>query len=86
MQNESSDTLHSTILKLGHHGSHTSSGILWLEKVRPDTAIISAGVRNRYGHPHKDVLNRLAELHIPYLATYDKGTIVLKTDGVTLSY
>lgn len=86
MQNESSDTLHSTILKLGHHGSHTSSGILWLEKVHPETAIISAGLHNRYGHPHKDILDRLAELHIPYLSTYDKGTIMLKTDGVILSY
>ncbi len=84
IHNETTDTLHSQVLKLGHHGSHTSTTELWLEKVHPDIAIISAGKKNRYGHPHKDVLDLLSKLGIPYLATYQKGTIVLKTDGTRL--
>jgi competence protein ComEC len=84
MQNDGAEVLHSQVLKLGHHGSHTSSSSLWLGKVRPDIAIISAGKNNRYGHPHQEVLDRLSNLNIPYLATYDKGTIVFKTDGVKL--
>ena len=83
-QNESPDTLHAQVLKLGHHGSHTSSSELWLEAVHPDMAIISAGRNNKYGHPHQDILDRLKSLHIPYLGTYQKGTIILKTDGLKI--
>lgn len=83
-QSETSKTLHSQVLKLGHHGSHTSSSELWLEAVHPELAIISAGRNNRYGHPHKDILERLASLHIPYLGTYKMGTIILKTDGLKI--
>ncbi len=84
MQNESPKTIHAEVLKLGHHGSHTSSSQLFLEKVSPSIAVISAGLHNRYGHPHKEVLDYLSVLHIPYLATYDKGTIIFKTDGLKL--
>lgn len=84
MHNESREVLHSQVLKLGHHGSHTSSSELWLENVHPDISIISAGLHNRYGHPHKETLDALSTLHIPYLATYQKGTIIFKTDGVKL--
>lgn len=85
-QNKSSGILKSDILKLGHHGSRTSSSNLWLERVMPNYAIISAGKNNRYGHPHKEVLDRLNNLHIPYLGTYEKGTIVFETDGKNLIY
>lgn len=84
MQKETSLQLHSQVLKLGHHGSHTSSSQLWLEKVHPDVAIISAGLHNRYGHPHKEILERLNYLGIPYRATYKEGTIIYKTDGLRL--
>ena len=82
--NEDENTLHSTVLKLGHHGSRTSSSLMWLKEVNPSTAIISAGLNNRYGHPHKEVLGRLKQLNIPYLATYKKGTIMFETDGDNL--
>jgi competence protein ComEC len=85
LRNETKETLHSTILKLGHHGSHTSSSESWLRAVTPEMAIISAGKNNRYGHPHQDVLNLLQSLSIPYRATYDEGTIIFETDGITLS-
>lgn len=76
--------LHSTVLKLGHHGSKTSSAREFLSAVNPDKAIISAGLNNKYGHPHKEVLDLLSQLQIPTVSTIDKGTIVFKTDGTDL--
>ena len=84
--NESDSKLKSDVLKLGHHGSHTSSSILWLEKVNPEVAIISVDKNNKYGHPHKDILDRLKSLQIPYLNTSNIGNIVFKSDGVKLIY
>jgi len=84
--NESDETLHSNVLKLGHHGSRTSSSILWLKKVSPEVAIISAGKDNKYGHPHKELLDRLSFLHIPFLSTADIGNIVFESDGDKLFY
>jgi competence protein ComEC len=84
--NEDEKTLHSDVLKLGHHGSRTSSSILWLEKVNPEVAIISAGKNNRYGHPHKEILNRLNSIKIPFLSTADLGNIIFKSDGIKLQY
>lgn len=75
------NNLASDVLKLGHHGSHTSSGRKFLETVAPNVAIISAGKNNSYGHPHKEVLENLSLLQIPYLGTYQKGTIICSTDG-----
>ncbi len=82
--NENPQTLNSQVLKLGHHGSHTSSSLLWLEKVKPEIAIVSAGLNNRYGHPHKDVIQRLSDLGITVFGTYEKGAIMFKTNGVKL--
>ncbi len=82
--NESSEKLKSQILKLGHHGSKTSSSILWLEEVAPELAIISVDKNNRYGHPHQEIVDRLDNLKIPYLTTYQEGNIIFKTDGFIL--
>jgi competence protein ComEC len=84
--NENDTTLDADVLKLGHHGSRTSSGISWLEKVNPEVAIISVDKNNKYGHPHKEILDRLASLHIPFLRTSDLGNIVFKSDGYKLIY
>jgi len=77
------DGLHlkSDILKLGHHGSKTSSSGEFLSVVDPELAIISAGKDNRYGHPHQEVLDRLEGLKIKSLRTFEEGTIVFVTDG-----
>ncbi len=75
------DKLHSQILKLGHHGSRTSSSEIWLRAIHPNIAIISAGLNNRYGHPHKEVLNLLEQLGIPYLVTFKEGTMDFTSDG-----
>lgn len=79
--NENNKTLKSDILKLGHHGSRTSSSIPWLERVSPSLAIISVDKNNKYGHPHKEILKRLSDLHIPYLSTADRGNIIFESDG-----
>lgn len=84
--NEKKGSLKADVLKLGHHGSKTSSGVLWLEEVNPKIAIISAGKNNRYGHPHKELLDRLKNLQIPFLSTALLGNIVFKSDGVNLIY
>jgi competence protein ComEC len=77
--------LQSSVLKLGHHGSKTSSSESFLKTVAPLYAIISAGKNNSYGHPHPSVLSRLNQLHIPYLETSKMGSIRFVTDGVTLT-
>lgn len=71
------------ILKLGHHGSKTSSSEEYLRATTPSLALISAGVNNRYGHPHQEVLDRLRALGIPWVSTQDVGTYTLTTDGQT---
>ena len=84
IKNEKHEFLKSTVLKLGHHGSHTSSSMEWLRAVSPSYVIISAGLHNKYGHPHVETLDKLKTLQIPYLATYEKGNIEFVTDGVSL--
>src|SRR5262249_37907516 len=66
-----------TALKLGHHGSHTSSAGATLDALRPRLVLISCGANNRFGHPHTDVLERLAERHIPSWRTDRQGTLAL---------
>ncbi|OHA59759.1 MAG: hypothetical protein A2589_02865 [Candidatus Vogelbacteria bacterium RIFOXYD1_FULL_46_19] len=77
--------LRAEVLKLGHHGSDTSSSDYFLAATKPDLAIISAGRDNRYGHPHQVVLDRLDRLSIPYFSTADVGTITFQSDGYTVT-
>ncbi|MBI5401047.1 MAG: MBL fold metallo-hydrolase [Candidatus Yonathbacteria bacterium] len=76
--------LHANVLKLGHHGSRTSSSRVFLSAVNPEYAIISAGLNNKYGHPHKETLDLLAELKIQKVSTTEHGTIIFKTDSESL--
>jgi competence protein ComEC len=69
------------VLKLGHHGSQTSSSQVFLEAVTPDYGIVSAGKDNSYGHPHKEVVDRLESLGITMKNTADLGSIFLVSDG-----
>ncbi len=73
------------VLKLGHHGSKTSSSEIFLKAVTPEIAIISAGKNNSYGHPAPEVMARLKKFSIPSLSTQDQGTITFVTDGTRLS-
>lgn len=81
---KNASTLHAIVLKLGHHGSKTSTAKVFLSAVNPEYAVISAGANNRYGHPHKEVTDLLDELKISKLSTSESGTIVLEADGESL--
>jgi competence protein ComEC len=69
------------VLKVGHHGSRTSTNPLFLDAVAPSVAIISAGFENSFGHPHPDVLKRLTERHTAVLRTDHDGLVTISTDG-----
>ncbi|MCC6323291.1 MBL fold metallo-hydrolase, partial [Candidatus Nomurabacteria bacterium] len=56
----------------------------YLKATSPTLAIISAGINNQYGHPHKEVLDYLKILNIPYLATYDNGMIICESDAIKI--
>lgn len=68
-------SLHHDILKLGHHGSSTSSSLSFLNAVNPQIAIISCGKNNRYGHPNQETIANLKELNISYYRTDEEGTL-----------
>ena len=67
--------LKSDVLKLGHHGSKTSSSVPFLNAVNPIYAIIPSGKNNRFRHPSKEVVQRLDSLDIPYINTAERGSI-----------
>ncbi len=73
--------LASTLLKLGHHGSRTSNSAAFLDAVRPQEAVLSVGKDNRYGHPHQEVLDRLAARRIPVDRTDTSGDLVFSSFG-----
>ena len=72
------------VLKVGHHGSRTSSSAAFLRALRPDLAIVSAGRSNTFGHPTPEVLARLATQGVRVLRTDRDGAIMLETDGATI--
>jgi len=69
--------LNSTVLKVGHHGSRTSTSQAFLDAVNPNHAVIMCGKDNRYGHPHQEVLSRLAAAGVQVLRTDIHGTMVM---------
>ena len=78
-------SLAATVLKVGHHGSITSTTPAFLRAVHPRVALISVGAGNSYGHPGAEVLRELAAAGVQTLRTDRFGTIVIRTDGVALS-
>jgi competence protein ComEC len=73
------------LLKAGHHGSRTASGGAWLDELRPQAAVLSAGAGNRYGHPAPATLARLGARGVGVWRTDRDGTISARTDGRTLT-
>jgi competence protein ComEC len=71
----------SSVIKLGHHGSRTSTSPDFLSAVRPALAIYSAGKGNRYGHPHQETLDALAAAGVVVYGTDLHGSIIVSTDG-----
>ncbi|MDD2574573.1 MAG: MBL fold metallo-hydrolase, partial [Firmicutes bacterium] len=76
-----SNRVKAQVLKVGHHGSRSSTSSEFLEKVSPAYAIISCGEGNDYGHPHPETLEVLRDAGVKVLRTDLLGTIVLTTDG-----
>jgi len=74
--------LDSDVLKVGHHGSKTSSSEEFLTAVSPETAIIQVGEKNRYGHPSSEILERLENYGIKYYRNDLNGDIKLISDGI----
>lgn len=73
------------VLKLGHHGSSTSSSKEFLDKVNPKIAVASLGKDNDYGHPHKEIIKAMKDRNITFYRTDELGTIVLKSDGKNIT-
>jgi len=78
------DDISADVLKVGHHGSYTSTSLLWLQAVDPDYAAIEVGYGNPYGHPHNEVVQRLENYGTQIYRTDQDGTFIMSTDGNTL--
>ncbi|MCY6372482.1 ComEC/Rec2 family competence protein [Clostridium ganghwense] len=74
------------VLKVGHHGSHSSTTDAFLAKVNPKYAIVSVGKGNDYGHPHKPTMDKLKTKGITVYRTDESGTIVATSDGTKITF
>ena len=79
------EALQADVLKVGHHGSHSSTSKKFLEAVKPTYAVISCGVDNSYGHPHKETMNYLNDAGIIIYRTDQDQTICMISDGNELT-
>ncbi|CAG7839407.1 hypothetical protein CLOHAE12215_00817 [Clostridium haemolyticum] len=74
------------VLKVGHHGSRTSTSEAFLNKINPDVAVISCGRANDYGHPHKATMEKLKEKHIKVYRTDESSTVIVTSDGKNIGF
>jgi len=73
--------LRADVLKVGHHGSKTSTSEEFLNEIAPSIAVIQSGVKNKFGHPHKETLDRLTKRKIQIFRNDMLGTISFISDG-----
>ncbi|MGN0158367.1 MAG: ComEC/Rec2 family competence protein [Brotaphodocola sp.] len=78
--------LKSTVLKVGHHGSDTSTSYPFLREVMPEYGVISVGKGNSYGHPTEDTLSRLRDADVTVYRTDELGHIVCVSDGTNVEF
>ena len=83
---EAGTDLKADVLKVGHHGSYTSSSYVFLREVMPEFAVISCGRNNEYGHPHAEPMSRLRDAGITIYRTDQMGTIIATSDGENISF
>jgi competence protein ComEC len=74
------------VLKIGHHGSRSSTSIEFLQAVKPTYGVICVGKDNKYGHPHKQTLELLQQHKIDIFRTDTKGTILAESDGQNITW
>ena len=84
LSDNSETTLHADVLKVGHHGSKNSTMPGFLAAVHPRVAVISAGEDNPYGHPNRELLERLTAAGVRILRTDRDGAVHVLTDGKEL--
>lgn len=77
----SGQTITANVLKVGHHGSSSSSSAAFLDKVKPQAAVISVGTGNTYGHPHQETIDKLKARNIDIYRTDYQGSIIYTSDG-----
>jgi len=82
---ENNESVYAQFLKVGHHGSGTSSSTEFLKNVKPQVAVIMCGEDNNYGHPDETTIKKLREDGIDVYRTDKNGTIVIKTNGESYS-
>ncbi len=78
---ESGADVQADVLKVGHHGSETSTSYYFLRQVWPQYAVVSVGAANEYGHPHEAVLSRLEDAEVTVYRTDERGTVLAVSDG-----
>ena len=83
---EAGAALQADVLKVGHHGSNTSTSYPFLREVAPEYAVISVGEGNDYGHPHEETMSRLRDADVTVYRTDLQGHIVATSDGESISF
>ena len=78
--------LSADVLKVGHHGSSTSTSYVFLREIMPQYAVISCEKGNSYGHPHEETLSRLSDADVTVYRTDENGHIVARSDGQNISF
>ncbi|MDP4180229.1 MAG: ComEC/Rec2 family competence protein, partial [Bacillota bacterium] len=78
--------LKADVLKVGHHGSSSSTSEKFLEAVKPNYAVISLGADNEYGHPHRETLEKLSAAKVKVYRTDEQGTIIAQSDGSSIKF
>jgi competence protein ComEC len=86
LNSDMSGKLKADLLKIGHHGSSSSTTSEYLEKVNPEYAVIMAGKGNDYGHPHKETMELLISKGIDIYRTDEQGTIIAESDGKNIKF
>lgn len=77
--------LQADVLKVGHHGSSSSTTPDFLKSVSPEYAVISVGADNQYGHPHQETLDKLTDAGVEIYRTDVHGTVIFVSDGKALT-
>ena len=77
---------HVDVLKVGHHGSDTSTGYRFLNEVMPTYGVISVGEDNSYGHPHEEPMSRLNQAGVTLFRTDELGTVLASSDGTEITF